>query len=548
MRQRTHFLLQLLGLIGLTAIAALLRFHNASPYLPYPDAYQTLLVAQNIRDTVHAVAPMGQGGLVFPGTFAWTRPVMPLLTLGVSNTGLSLDQAARLVALVAGCLAVPMAYVTVRRLLSSPGAGLVAAGLVAINYGHTIYSGFALTETTGVLLQLVVLWLWARQRSQPVEWADPRDLLTGLALGLAILTRYEYVVLLLPLWWWSASRGRGIRLANWTAPMALLGTAAIVLIRPPGGLFSLAQAGRGFVPLAIAATLALGLILVLRPLVKSLSVFTRQTLVVCTLALIAVVFVVIGLAPGRSGLHLFLTHDALVVGLALFGLTFAALHSRYAWLVPFTIVAVGLLAGPYYLTNPGMERYFTHLLPLLLVPAALGGYVLLTTPFRPVRRYALALVLVVAVGLQTRTAWTGLHNTGRGVWFEPGYEAVAAQQLKGIIPPDALIIAALPEPYRYFLQQPTQSVANRAPYLYFDADQVPAMTIVVNDRAMQRLFPEFAAISDTRLRSFLLYEGSVGQRFRYKGLNEPEVKSVKVYKVPTRELQLLLTTDTNPRD
>src|SRR5689334_18303883 len=89
-------------LIGITLLAALLRYFNLTPFTVYPDSFQNLLVAENLRTYGEVVGYLGKDGLLFPEVFSWSRPIYPLLINIVSFFGFSDFTAARVIAYVLG--------------------------------------------------------------------------------------------------------------------------------------------------------------------------------------------------------------------------------------------------------------------------------------------------------------------------------------------------------------------------------------------------------------------------------------------------------------
>ena len=131
----------------------------------------------------------------------------------------------------AGFLAIPVAYAMARR-LGDAGTGLVAALFMAFAYGHARDSHFGTTDTTLTLLAAAcVLWLL---KADDRRWGRA-DVLAGVLAGLAAATKYNAVILLVPL-------GLSQLLYAWRAPgrrfPTLLGGRALAI----GAAFALAFA------------------------------------------------------------------------------------------------------------------------------------------------------------------------------------------------------------------------------------------------------------------------------------------------------------------
>lgn len=202
-------------LLLLILLGAILRLRNSSPFLLYPDSYQNLIVAHSLQQYHSVVGFLGRSGMVYPDFFMWTRPGYPFLILLANMVTNNTQAAAQGVAFAAGVLAIPAAYFFIRgygRIVSGDNseigkyAGLARALLMALSYNATVWSGFIMTETVGNLLMLLFLWSFFSGissrfsvfRSQVLGFQS-LSYLSGLLFGFAVLCRYEYGILLLPI-------------------------------------------------------------------------------------------------------------------------------------------------------------------------------------------------------------------------------------------------------------------------------------------------------------------------------------------------------------
>jgi dolichyl-phosphate-mannose-protein mannosyltransferase len=145
-------------------------------------------------------------------------PGLPLLVAGIYEVsgGVHLELA-RVVLAVLGSLAVPFAFLIGRR-LSGPGAGLIAALVVAGYPALLQYQGMLMTEPLAVTLLAASLlsFLWAGDDRGTWAWAVP-----GLLLGLLAMVRPEYLplgillalVALFRARWWIGAWREGIAAA-----------------------------------------------------------------------------------------------------------------------------------------------------------------------------------------------------------------------------------------------------------------------------------------------------------------------------------------------
>src|SRR5437763_1235761 len=76
---------------------------------------------------------------------------------------------------------------------------LFGALLLAISFQHVVWSGFVMTETTGVLFMLFFLSSLFVSLTKKTKLANKKDLLTGVLFICAVFTRYEYVVIFIPI-------------------------------------------------------------------------------------------------------------------------------------------------------------------------------------------------------------------------------------------------------------------------------------------------------------------------------------------------------------
>src|SRR5579859_3537996 len=174
------------------------RLNNLSVFNLYPDSYQSLIVAKNITMYHSVVGYFGPHGMLYPDFFMWTHPVYPLLINSINIPIHNMLATARLIALLAGIGAIPLSFFFIKRVFQSTPYGLTAAFFIAFSLNHTIWSGFIMTETTGVcMLLLFLLTFFARRTSQ--KFGDPLVILSGILFAIVVLSRYEYTVILFPL-------------------------------------------------------------------------------------------------------------------------------------------------------------------------------------------------------------------------------------------------------------------------------------------------------------------------------------------------------------
>ena len=212
-------------LICITGI--ILRLHNLSPFKIYPDSFQNLVVAQNIATYHSVVGFLGPQGMLYPDFFMWTRTAYALLILLTNFVTNNMTIAAQFISLFAGILAIPLAYLLIKKIFYKTAYAIAGSLLIALSYNHTVWSGFIMTETVSVFFMLLFLWSFFSglktnnntsshpgkpTRAHPGSLAAAnisdsgrrqnddifRDFLTGMLFAFAVMSRYEYFIVLLP--------------------------------------------------------------------------------------------------------------------------------------------------------------------------------------------------------------------------------------------------------------------------------------------------------------------------------------------------------------
>jgi uncharacterized membrane protein len=198
-----------LVLVALVAVAAALRFTRIGQQSFWLDeAYTVDLVQRPVGDMLSGVASTeSTPPLYYVLAWLWEK------VFGHGEAGL------RSLSALAGTLTVPVAWRAAREWFDSPRAGLVAAGLVAVNPFFVWYSQEA--RSYSLLVLTIALTLLFLARRAYVWWA--------VAAALALLTHYFAAFILVPeaAWLLWATRERAAWLA--TGAVAAVGAALIPL-------------------------------------------------------------------------------------------------------------------------------------------------------------------------------------------------------------------------------------------------------------------------------------------------------------------------------
>lgn len=545
----------LLALISILGFAALLRYNNLSPYLIYPDSYQSLLVAHNILNGFGLVGQLGSEGMWYPGFVWWTRPGYAWLIALLQNFDMSLHQAGMIVSFVASLAALPLCYYLLKIIWRNSVTALTGAAMLALSYAHTVWSGYVQTESLGVLsmfMLLIALFKISPQRGMLGDW---RFLLLGGVLALAVLVRYEYIVLLAP----------GALLAATVSPnrlnlfISVLSSFIFVMSIILFGLWPLPFTSVEIVDqlepfLLLSAGIGSAFILLLTLQKYAPKLFYELQSVVTDILSYLIPFIVLvvlidagihsiyGSGIFEGARNFFLT-DFMISGFAAIGLWLLLRSKQHAGVGQFCLLAIAILGLVYYEVNPAMQRYWTHILPILIIPASYGIiYAIERLRVPSIQTYARALLagLAVLVSVQVLISCTGLHDYRGGLWFRRGYEELSAGRLDKIVPNGALLIVSMPEPYYYFTENPVRSLSAEYPFVYLDDIDQKRDIYVINDMGMRFYFPEFYQRMNSSAATFKAAEYYVGEPFRESNNVVDESEAVVVYKMRIEQLKPLL--------
>lgn len=488
-------------LLTVLLLGTFIRANAISPYKFYPDSYVALVVAENISEYGSAVGTLGKEGMIYPDFFGWTRPLYPLL-INIFNTFVdNSETTARALSLIFGLGAIPLAYLLISRALESKRSGLLGAVLLTLSYNHTIWSGFILSDTAGVFFLLLTLWLLFRSLYLKYELADWHDLLTGAVFAIAILTRYEYAVLIIPL----------VFLVYHKSPQPttrLISMAAVVSI-----IFGLTYFFLS--PFSIDNTTTL----------SQLGSFASS----------------LG-ALDLSGIQRFVVSDFVLAIFSIVGIFLMLRHRTHRGQAYFVLLALALLGSMYYQTNPAMIRYFTHLIPFLLLPASFGLGKVIEWAYlqRPMKRYLAISICMFLLVVQGYVSYRGLHEEKNGIWFMEGYEVRAAELVSDRLPRDAFTIVSFPEPYFLTTKHDTYSIADKAPFIYI-SDTLNARTaIIIEDEGMREIFPVFTDFLQKSMGKYKMAEIPLDTPFRYADRVEEVEEPIYLYKIELSDLREII--------
>lgn len=549
-------------LLGITILGSLLRLYHVSPYKFYPDTYQNLLVAKNLSTYQSVGGYLGENGSIFPSFFAWTRPGYPLLINAVNQVLPTSHQAAQAVALLLGFAAIPMAYLLLHAVTGSQKTGLIAAFLLAISTNHAIWSGFILTESTGVFFMLLVLWLLFKVFTNQSKGSLLYASLTGLVFGYATLVRYEYAALLIPLLFillYTSHQAVKITMTFLTGFFTVLLIAFFLIYPHNNTIFGLTLGSYINIALTLLAIGGLVAIVFLKNTAAIIISDTVQAIlsfpafiVLGALGISAIEYITKQPPLYAGGLVNFVKADFLIAVCFIVGLLWLSRQKQHAFLVAFITMSLTALFTFYYMVNPNMQRYTTHLLPFILIAASIGLERILSYIRSQIQenKSRLAPLLITPLTLllfaQWQLTYNGIKSWNNGNWYKTSYEELVANKLSPYLHnQQEILLVSLPESYNYFTNRSTHSLTTYYPYIYIDKQLDGKPLIIIQDMGMRDQFPTFSTFLDTHMQNTRQLKFTVNRDYHFAGRTLPELFPVVMYKTTVGELRNKLTQTQN---
>lgn len=527
----------IMSLLLISFIGATLRFLNISPYKIYPDLYQNLLVAENINHYKNVIGQLGNMGMSYPDFLSWTRPGYALFIVIVSFFTHNEILSAQIISFFSAVFSIPLVYIFLKKIFKKSSIAWCGTLLFTFSFTHIVWTGFYLTEALSVFIVLSIFTIIFSTLSVKKSLGSFSDIVTGFLLGFAVLTRYEYIVLLVPI--------VIIFFENSIRPVQRLVTiisgfvfsiAVVVSIFFPLqkliNLIALEVPAVSFMLLLSAIGVALFILLykkVNNNLIKRLSLIFIILLWVVNFYIVILPFI-FPFTNTIQGLRSFLLHDFFIQISALIGLIFFIKDPKKNTLFLFVISGLILLGTTYMTINPAMERYMTHLLPFIIIPASYGLYKIFTFAFKNKKSFFILIPLII---LQIFISFQGLHILNNGDWFKTSYEEVSAKKTSQILQnKNVILIASFPEPYYFFTRKSTVSITDSSPFIYIDKSLDNRQVIIIEDMGMRDIFPTFSKFIDTQLSQYRLTSFKVGRNYRFAERVVSEKYPVTIYQMP----------------
>lgn len=523
--------------ISIIALAVLLRLNALSPFKIYPDSYQSLLVAQNITTYQSVVGYLGPKGMLYPDFVSWTRPGYPLLIVLGTFFSSDMTYVAQTISFTFGLLAIPLVFLLTKTIFRSYLVGLCGAFLTAISFYNTVWSGFIMTETSGVFFLLLFLLSFLRKQ----ESMDPRprgddkgkmDIVSGILFAFAVLTRYEYLILLFPLIIFLF-----LTKANPLKHLITIGVSFIAVLIVIGLQFFplesldkiIIKQLKDFWPFVLLGVTLLPLIIffVKRNLTRTIAVMFIG---------IGIIIMISFIGESFLALRAFILHEIFLVVCFFIGI--ALLRKKQTALLFFILLSITVLGIVYYRVNPTMDRYFTHLLPLLLIPASFGLKEIFLT--QKLKKWGILLktVLILLILGQVLLTYQGLRYLHDDSWFHTSYEEKSATIIKNKLKNNKyVLITSQPEPYFYITQFSTQSLTDYYPFVFISSLPKNQPLIIVEDMGMHAYFPQFTTFLKRDMINNKIAKYFVGENYHRESLSNKEISPVILYETTVEELQ-----------
>jgi hypothetical protein len=539
--------------LAITILGIGLRLSNISPFKFYPDAYESLLVSENIWNNHSVFGTLGTNGMVFPDAFPWTRPGYPLLINLLKLISLNTEQSAQIVAIGTGILAIPLAYFFIKQIFTSRLVGICAALLLAISFNHVVWGGFIFTETTGVFVMLVLLCLVVKSEQRPLYL----DVLAGIIFGFAILTRYEYIILSIPVIIYFLPFKKNV---------------LSILTIFSSTIFILSIVGSILFPFEITISLIISQVLNMLVLagiiifVFSIILFFRKYLFITVNKLhkkitfifigVSIFFIFVLLQPFALsipffshelyGFRNFILDDFLLVICSIIGFYNLVKNRQQKSLAVFVGLSVFVFFIIYHKLNPEIERYFAHIIPFLLIPASWG--LCLVWKWIQTRNYSqkftqgVLIIVCLIILTQGIISFFGMKLRNNGEWFTVSYEEVAAKKVASLYNDShAFFLVSFPEPYYFFSRKPVYSIVNHYPFIYIPLKLQNDDIYIIQDEGMREIFPAFSSHLTSDMKQFKIRSFYTHAIYHYIAISKKENKPVNVYKIKIKTLQAKIT-------
>ena len=538
--------------IIITIIGIILRLVNISSFKFYPDSYQNLLVALNIQNYGSVVGFLGEKGMFYPDFFMWTRPVYPILiNIASALTNLPIDQSALYICTLTSILSIPLAYFFISRLFNSKSTGLLASFLLAISFNHIVWSGYIYTEAPAIFINLLFFTSLTINLTKKSLLADKYDLLSGILFAFAIFSRYEYIVLAIPVLYFiiNQSPNPKQKLLNIFLGTSFTSTIILTQLYPvtdllPVILTQLQTLLRLALTMVIALLTVFAILHYSKPVKQKVTTHLPRFLIAILIAItiITILQMILGdIIPFYEqfrAMKKFFLYDFLLAIFTISGLLLMLTLKTEKSLAYFALLSIAVLWPVYNRINPDMQRYWTHLLPFLIIPAAFSANLLLEK-FKHSKLLLTVAVLMVAA--QLWISGNGMKTWNEGIWFKESYEEKSAkiltEKLKKENKEELILLTSMPESYYLYSGFSTHSIADKPPYLFIPDELNNKKIRIIQDIGMRDLFPNFNQIIEQKLQDKKIDQYHTGANYKFAIKTLPETVPVIIYETTLQDLK-----------
>jgi len=543
----------LLLIVVITIVGLIFRLHNISPFKVYPDSYQSLIVAKNITDYHNVVGYLGIKGMLYPDFFSWTRPGYPLLIDLITYFTKNMTLAAQIITFTTGIAAIPLVFLFMKKLWNTNSYGLAGAFLLALSFNHTLWGGFIMTETVGVFLMLLFLFCLLATLEKKTSFL--KNFITGVIFSLAILTRYEYVITILPVCFilFQMAKNPWRKISGILSGALLSGAFIALQLFPIQASFSAIslQLQDMTKTIILSINIFIALCITIRLLPKTYKKNTFNYIYKILLGFLWILaFLLLGqlafgenfpfLRTNPSFVRNFVQQDLLISICSLIGLTLFIFKKKLKIFGLFVFLCLILLTIIYYRVNPDMDRYITHLIPFLLIPASYGltQVISFIKSKRNFRAMSVLTILLLVTMFQTIKTYSGMRYDQNPSWYHISYEEKAAIMIRHYVRNDKpLLVVSLPEPYFYINNLSTQSITDTPPFIYIDNSLNHEQILLVVDMGMYEIFPNFTKFATNNLQQYKIVQFFVHEKYHYSYKIYDEIHPVSIYKLTVQQLK-----------
>jgi hypothetical protein len=212
-------------------------------------------------------------------------------------------------------------------------------------------------------------------------------------------------------------------------------------------------------------------------------------------------------------------------------------NEKLRYLYYFSLLGVIGLIPVYNRINPEMERYFTHLIPFLIIPATYG----LARVIEVSKKYKLLFAAVFLLTFyQLYLSYSGLKNRDGGSWQRLNYQDKIALKIKDKVPKGSILLTSFPEPYFLVIGNSAQGVYDTPPFIHLDESYDSKNLFIINDMGMRDQFPNFSVFVSNNLKPYKTGEYQINENYHYQNRVEAEKYPVEVYQIKVGDIRKII--------